>query len=204
MDLFTNLSVGLATALTLNNLLFCFIGVALAPSSGYCRASTCGHDRHAPPDHLRPLARLRPDYDRRDLLWSAVRGFHDAILINLPGEASSVVTCLDGYQLARKGKAGVALATAAIGLLSPVRWPPLCWLFSRLPCGSGPEIRPGGIRVAGDPRARCLHRARHGSLLRATGMILLGLILGLVGTDISSAYLRYTFDIYDLADGIVL
>jgi TctA family transporter len=130
-------------------------------------------------------------------------GSTTAILINLPGEASSVVTTLDGYQLALKGRAGVALATAAIGsfcagtiatIVLALFAPPLADLALKFGPAEYASLVLLGL-VASIVLA-------HGSLLRATGMILLGLILGLVGTDINTGYLRFTFDFSEVADGI--
>ncbi len=204
MDLFANLAIGLATALTLNNLLYCFVGVALGTLIGVLPGL----------GPVATIAMLLPTTFTLSPVSALIMiagiyygaqygGSTTAILINLPGEASSVVTCLDGYELARKGKAGVALATAAIGsfvagtiatFVLAFFAPPLADLALKF----GPAEY-ASLVILGLVASIVL---AHGSLLRATGMILLGLILGLVGTDINSAYLRYTFDISELADGI--
>ena len=109
-------------------------------------------------------------------------GSTTAILVNLPGESSSVVTCLDGYQMARQGRAGPALATAAIGsffagcvatLLIAVAAPPLAELALKF----GPAEY-FSLMVLGLVAATVL---AHGSLIKAICMVLLGLLLGLVG-----------------------
>jgi TctA family transporter len=124
-------------------------------------------------------------------------------LVNLPGEAASVVTTLDGYQMALRGRAGVALATAAIGsffagtvatLLLALFAPPL----SEIALKFGPADY-FSLMVLGLVASIVLAQ---GSLLHALGMVVLGLLLGLIGTDVNSGMQRYTFDIPQLADGI--
>ncbi|OWW22821.1 tripartite tricarboxylate transporter permease, partial [Noviherbaspirillum denitrificans] len=130
-------------------------------------------------------------------------GSTTAILVNLPGESSSVVTAIDGYQMARQGHAGKALATAAIGsffagtvatVLLALFAPPLAELA--LTFGPAEYF---SLMVLGLVASVVL---AHGSLLRAIGMIVLGLLLGIVGTDVNSGTPRYTFDLPQLADGI--
>jgi TctA family transporter len=123
--------------------------------------------------------------------------------VNLPGESSSVVTCLDGYQMARKGRAGAALGVAAIGsfiagtfatLLVAAFAPPLVELAFKF----GPAEY-FSLMVLGLIGAVVL---ASGSLIKAIGMILLGLLLGLIGTDVNSGVARFSFDIPELSDGI--
>ena len=130
-------------------------------------------------------------------------GSTTAILVNLPGEAASVVTALDGYQMARQGHAGKALATAAIGsffagtvatVLIALFAPPLAQVALEF----GPPDY-FSLMVLGLVAAVVL---AHGSLLHAFGMVVLGLLLGLIGTDVNSGAARYTFDLPQLADGI--
>jgi TctA family transporter len=130
-------------------------------------------------------------------------GSTTAILVNLPGESSSVVTALDGYQMARQGRAGVALATAAIGsffagtvctFLIALAAPPL----SEVALKFGPADY-FSLMVLGLVASIVL---ASGSLLHAIGMILLGLLLGIIGTDVNSGTARFSFDLPDLADGI--
>ncbi len=130
-------------------------------------------------------------------------GSTTSILINIPGEASSVVTCLDGYQMARKGRAGPALATAAIGsffagCVSTV----ILAMFAPPLAGIALKFGPAeyfSLMVFGLAAAVVL---AHGSLLKAIAMVLLGLLLGLVGTDTTSGTMRFTFGIFELADGV--
>jgi TctA family transporter len=130
-------------------------------------------------------------------------GSTTSILINLPGEAASVVTTLDGYQMALQGRAGVALATAAIGsffagtvatLLLALFAPPLAEMALKF----GPADY-FSLMVLGLVASIVLAQ---GSLLHALGMVVLGLLLGLIGTDVNSGMQRYTFEIPQLADGI--
>src|SRR5262245_24874216 len=126
-------------------------------------------------------------------------GSTTAILVNLPGETSSVVTALDGHQMARDGRAGVALATAAIGsfvagtiatFVIALAAPALASLALRF----GPAEY-FSLMVLGLVASVVL---ASGSLLKAIGMIVLGLLLGLVGTDVNSGVPRYTFGLPEL------
>jgi TctA family transporter len=130
-------------------------------------------------------------------------GSTTSILVNLPGEAASVVTTLDGYQMARQGRAGVALATSAVAsffagtvatLLLAFFAPPLAEIALKF----GPADY-FSLMVLGLVASVVLAQ---GSLLHAIGMVVLGLLLGLVGTDVNSGVQRYTFDIPELADRI--
>jgi putative tricarboxylic transport membrane protein len=130
-------------------------------------------------------------------------GSTTSILVNLPGEAASVVTTLDGYQMAKQGRAGIALATSAIGsffagtvatLLLALFAPPLAEVALKF----GPADY-FSLMVLGLVTSVVLAQ---GSLLHAIGMVLLGLLFGLVGTDVNSGAQRYTFGIAELADGI--
>ncbi|HEX6158398.1 MAG TPA: tripartite tricarboxylate transporter permease, partial [Burkholderiales bacterium] len=130
-------------------------------------------------------------------------GSTTAILVNLPGESASVVTCIDGYQMARQGRAGPALATAAIGsffagcvatLIIAIAAPPLAEVALKF----GPAEY-FSLMVLGLVAATVL---AHGSLIKAIAMVVLGLLLGLIGTDVNSGVLRFTFDVPELSDGI--
>ena len=130
-------------------------------------------------------------------------GSTTAILVNLPGESSSGVTMIDGYQMARKGRAGPALAAAGLGsffagcvgtLILAAFAPPLTELAFKF----GPAEY-FALMVLGLIGAVVL---ASGSLLKAIAMIILGLLLGLVGTDVNSGVTRYSFDIPELIDGI--
>ncbi len=130
-------------------------------------------------------------------------GSTTSILINLPGEASSVMTCIDGYQMALNGRAGAALATAALGsffagsvatfLIAAVALP----LSTLARVFSSPEYF--SLMVLGLVGSVVLAR---GSVIKATAMMVFGLLVGLIGTDIYTASQRFTFGIQELSDGI--
>jgi TctA family transporter len=132
-------------------------------------------------------------------------GSTTAILVNLPGEISSVVTCIDGYQMARQGRAGVALTTAALGsffagcigtLLLAAFAAPLAEIAFKF----GPAEY-FSLMVLGLVGAVVL---ASGTVLKAIAMVCLGLLGGLVGVDVNSGTSRYTFNIPELSDGIGL
>ena len=202
--LFPNLYLGFSVALSLQNLLYCFIGVLLGTMIGVLP----GIGPLATIAMLLPITFALPPISALIMLagiyyGSQYGGSTTSILVNLPGEAASVVTTLDGYQMARRGRAGVALATAAIGsffagtvatLLLAVFAPPL----SELALQFGPADY-FSLMVLGLVASVVLAQ---GSLLHAIGMVVLGLLLGLIGTDVTSGAQRYTFDLPQLADGI--
>lgn len=204
MELLSNLSLGLSTALTAVNLLYCFAGVFLGTLIGVLP----GLGPTATIAMLLPITFTLPPVSALIMLsgiyyGSQYGGSTTSILVNVPGEAASVVTALDGYQMARKGRAGVALATAAVGsffagtvatLLLALFAPPLAEIALKF----GPADY-FSLMVLGLLASVVL---AHGSLLHAIGMVLLGLLLGLVGSDVTSGTVRFTFDIPQLADGI--
>jgi TctA family transporter len=196
--------IGLQTALTPLNLLYCLIGtffgtaVGVLPGLGPVAtiAMLLPVTFGLPPDSA--LIMLAGIY-----YGAQYGGSTTAILVNLPGESSSVVTALDGYQMARQGKAGRALATAAISSFFAGTVATLVIIFFAPPLADI-AIRFGpaeyfSLMVLGLVASVVL---AHGSLLHALAMILMGLLLGLVGTDITSGTARYTFDLPQLADGL--
>ena len=204
MELLANLSVGLETALTLTNLMYCLLGVFLGTLIGVLP----GLGPTATIAMLLPITFGLPPVSALIMLagiyyGSQYGGSTTAILVNLPGEAASVVTALDGYQMAKQGRAGVALATSAIGsffagtvstVLIVLFAPPLAEMALKF----GPADY-FSLMVLGLVVAVVLAR---GSLLHALGMVVLGLLLGLIGTDVNSGMARYTFELPELADGI--
>ncbi len=204
MELLANLSLGFDTALTWANLLYCLIGVFLGTLIGVLP----GLGPTATIAMLLPITFTLPPVSALIMLagiyyGSQYGGSTTSILVNLPGEAASVVTTLDGYQMARRGRAGVALATAAIGsffagtvatLLLALFAPPLAEMALKF--GAADYF---SLMVLGLIAAVVLAQ---GSLLHAVGMVVLGLLLGLVGTDVNSGLQRFTFGIPELADGI--
>ena len=130
-------------------------------------------------------------------------GSTTAILVNMPGESSSVVTCIDGHAMARRGRAGAALAVAALGsffagcvatLVVAVASPAMVRFAQLFGAAEYFSLMAFGL-VAAIVLA-------HGSVAKAVAMTLLGLVLGLVGTDVNSGHQRFTFGIGELSDGI--
>jgi TctA family transporter len=204
IGLFHNLALGFGVALTPYNLLYCLIGVMLGTLIGVLPGI----------GPIATIAMLLPVTFSLSPITSLIMlagiyygaqygGSTSAILVNIPGESSSVVTCLDGYQMARQGRAGVALATAALGsffagcvstLVVAMFAPPLAEVALKF----GPSEY-FSLMVLGLVSAVVL---AHGSVIKAVAMVMLGLLLGLVGTDVNSGVLRFAFGISELADGI--
>jgi TctA family transporter len=204
MELIDNLMLGFATALSLQNLMYafagCVIGTLIGVLPGIGPVATLA--MLLPTTYaLQPTSAL---IMLAGIYYGAqYGGSTTAILVNLPGESSSVVTCLDGYQMARRGRAGAALAIAALGsffagtvgtLVIAALAAPMVELAFKF----GPAEY-FSLMVLGLIGAVVL---ASGSLLKAICMIILGLLLGLVGTDVNSGVARFSFDIPELADGI--
>ena len=204
MDLISNLALGLQVAFTFQNLLYCFFGVLLGTLIGVLP----GIGPVPTIAMLLPITYALPPVSALIMLAGIYYGAQyggstTAILVNLPGESSSVVTCLDGYQMARRGRAGQALAIAAIGsfiagtfatLVVAAFAPPLAEFALKF----GPADY-FSLMVLGLIAAVVL---ASGSLVKAIGMIILGLLLGIIGTDVNSGMQRYTFGVAELSDGI--
>lgn len=204
MDLLNNLGMGFETAFTLTNLLYCLIGVFLGTAIGVLP----GLGPTATIAMLLPVTFNLPPVASLIMLagiyyGSQYGGSTTAILVNLPGEAASVVTSLDGYQMARNGQAGKALAAAAIGsffagtvatVLIALFAPPLAEIALKFGPAEYFSLMVLGLVVA--------VVLAHGSLLHAIGMVILGLLFGLIGTDVNSGMARFTFDMPQLADGV--
>src|SRR5437588_12229202 len=130
-------------------------------------------------------------------------GSTTAILVNLPGETSSVVTCLDGHQMARQGRAGAALAIAAIGsffagCVATVLVAALGAPLTSIALLFGPAEY-FSLMALGLIFAVVLAK---GSVLKAVAMVLAGLLMSMVGSDLETGAGRMTFDFAELADGI--
>jgi putative tricarboxylic transport membrane protein len=204
MELLDNLAIGLGVALTPANLGFALIGALIGTLIGVLP----GIGPIATIAMLLPLTfHLEPVSGLimlAGIFYGAqYGGSTTAILVNLPGETSSVVTCIDGHQMARQGKAGSALAIAALGsffagtvatFIIAAFAPPLARVGQSF---GAPEYF--SLMVLGLIAAVVL---AHGSVLKAIAMIILGLLFGLVGTDGQTASQRFTFDITELSDGI--
>ena len=204
MDLFSNLALGFDTAFTLQNLLYCFIGCILGTLIGVLP----GLGPIATIAMLLPATYALPPTAALIMLagiyyGSQYGGSTTAILLNIPGETSSVVTAIDGYQMARNGRAGVALFTAGMGsffagCVATLVLAAFAAPLSKLAFKFGPAEY-FSLMVLGLIGAVVL---ASGSLIKAIGMIVLGLLMGLVGTDVNSGVSRYAFDIPELSDGI--
>jgi TctA family transporter len=204
MELLANLSLGFETAFTLQNLMYCFIGCALGTLIGVLP----GLGPVATIAMLLPATYALPPIAALIMLagiyyGSQYGGSTTAILLNIPGETASVVTAIDGYQMARRGRGGVALFTAGMGsffagcvatLILAAFAAPLAEVAFKF----GPAEY-FSLMVLGLIGAVVL---ASGSLLKAIGMIILGLLMGLIGTDVNSGVARYTFDVPQLSDGI--
>jgi TctA family transporter len=204
MELLANLTIGFDAAFTPINLLYCLAGVTLGTLVGVLP----GLGPIATIAILLPVTFTLPPVASLIMLAGIYYGAQyggstTAILINLPGEATSVATTIDGHAMARQGRAGPALAAAAIGsffagtvatFLLAAFAPPLAELALKF----GPQEY-FSLMTLGLVASIVL---AHGSLLKAIGMILLGLLLGLMGTDVNSGMQRFTFGLPELADGI--
>lgn len=204
MDLVENLVHGFSIALTLQNILFCLAGVLLGSLIGVLPGI----------GPVPTIAMLLPFTFSLSPVPALIMlagiyygaqygGSTTAILVNMPGESSSVVTCLDGYQMARRGRAGAALAIAAIGsfiagtfatMLIAIFAEPL----TRVAQSFG-ATEYFSLMVFGLIAAVVLAQ---GSVLKAVAMIFVGLFLGLVGTDVNTGRQRFTFGMPELSDGI--
>lgn len=204
MDLISHLSLGFETAFTLQNLLYCFIGCVLGTLIGVLP----GLGPIATIAMLLPATYSLPPTPALIMLAGIFYGAQyggstTAILINIPGETSSVVTAIDGYQMARKGRAGVALFTAGVGsffagCVATLVLAAFAAPLSELAFKFGPAEY-FSLMILGLIGAVVL---ASGSLVKAIAMIVLGLLLGLVGTDVNSGTSRYAFDIPQLTDGL--
>ncbi|MBS0447065.1 MAG: tripartite tricarboxylate transporter permease [Proteobacteria bacterium] len=204
MDLVHNLALGFGVAFTAQNLLYAFFGALLGTLIGVLPGL----------GPVATIAMLLPSIYTLDATPALIMlagiyygaqygGSTTAILINVPGESSSVVTAIDGYQMARQGRAGAALATAGLGsffagcvgtVIIAAFAPPLTELAFKF----GPAEY-FSLMVLGLIGAVVL---ASGSLLKAIAMIILGLLLAQINTDVISGTPRYSFDVPELTDGI--
>ncbi|MBL8315660.1 MAG: tripartite tricarboxylate transporter permease [Rubrivivax sp.] len=204
MELLHNLALGFGVAFTWINLAYAFGGAVLGTLIGVLPGL----------GPVATIAMLLPSIYALDATPALIMlagiyygaqygGSTTAILINVPGESSSVVTAIDGYQMARKGRAGAALAAAGLGsffagcvgtIIIAAFAPPLTELAFQF----GPAEY-FSLMVVGLIGAVVL---ASGSLIKAIAMIILGLLLGQINTDVISGVPRYSFDIPELTDGI--
>src|SRR4249920_893047 len=203
MDLVNNLVLGFSTALSLANLLYAFFGVLIGTLIGVLPGI----------GPIATLAMLLPTTYALEPTSALIMlagiyygaqygGSTTAILVNLPGETSAVVTCIDGYQMARQGRAGPALAIAAIGsffagtvgtMLIALAGPPLAEVALKF---GAPEYF--SLMLMGLIAAAVLAQ---GDMVKSLAMVFLGLLLGIVGSDVNTGIHRFTFDVFELSDG---
>lgn len=203
-SLLHNLTFGFSVALTPENLLYCFSGVFLGTLIGVLP----GVGSLATVAMLLPLTFVLPPVSAIIMLagiyyGSEYGGSTTSILVNLPGEGSSVVTCIEGHPMARQGRAGHALAIAAIGSFFAGC---ICTLVVAI---FGPLLALVALNF-GAPEyfslmvmaLTCASVVGGGSVLKSLAMVTLGLLVGIVGTDVNSGIWRFSFGLWTLADGI--
>jgi TctA family transporter len=204
MELLANLAVGFSVAVSPENLLYAFMGCILGTLVGVLP----GLGPVPTIAMLLPITYVLPPIAGLIMLAGIYYGTQyggstTAILVNLPGETSAVVTTLDGHQMARNGRGGAALALAAIGsffagtvatTVIAAFAPPLAEVAFKF----GPAEY-FSLMALGLIGAVVL---ASGSIVKAIAMIILGLLLGMVGTDVNSGVARYDFGIPELQDGI--
>ncbi len=204
MDVLSNLALGLSVAATPANLIYAFIGVLVGTLIGVLP----GIGPVATIAMLLPTTYALSPVTALIMLagiyyGASYGGSTTAILVNLPGEMSSVVTVLDGYQMARRGQAGAALCIAALGsffagcvatIVIAAFAPPLVEVALKFDAAEY-----FSLMVLGLASAVALAR---GSVLKAILMVILGLLLGIVGTDVDSGMARFSFNVPELTDGI--
>src|SRR5258707_5501408 len=204
MELFHNLIFGFGVALSWQNLLYCMIGVSVGTLMGVSPGI----------GPLATIAMLLPITYNVSAVSALIMlagiyygaqygGSTTAILVNLPGETSAIVTCIDGYQMARQGRAGPALAIAAIGsfiagtfctFMIALAGPPLAEVALKF---GAPEYF--SLMLIGLIAAAVLAQ---GDMVKSLAMVVLGLLLGIVGTDVNTGVQRFTFGVTEISAGI--
>ncbi|SFF50029.1 putative tricarboxylic transport membrane protein [Aureimonas phyllosphaerae] len=204
MDLISNLGLGFAVALTLKNIGLCLVGcivgtlVGILPGVGPIATISMLLPITFGLDPVGALIMLAGIY-----YGAQYGGSTTAILVNIPGEATAVVTTLDGHQMARQGRAGQALGIAAIGsfiagTVATLTIAALAKPLTGLALVFGPAEY-FSLMVMGLVFAVVL---AHGSILKAIAMILVGILLSCVGVDIETGESRMTLGLDFLYDGI--
>jgi len=204
MDVFDHLIFGFGVAISLQNLFYCLVGVTVGTLIGVLPGV----------GPLATIAMLLPITYNVSAVAALIMlagiyygaqygGSTTAILVNLPGETSSIVTCIDGYQMARQGRAGPALAIAAIGsffagtvgtFLVALAGPPLAEVALQF---GAPEYF--SLMLMGLIAAAVLAQ---GDMMKSLAMVVMGLLLGIVGSDVNTGVPRFSFGIVELSDGI--
>jgi len=204
MELLNNLALGLSVAVSVQNLTYallgCMLGTLIGVLPGIGPVATIAMllpiTFHLPP--TASLIMLAGIY-----YGAQYGGSTTSILVNLPGESASVVTCLDGYQMARNGRAGAALSISAVGsFFAGTVGTLIIVLFAEPLTRMAQKFGPAdycSLMALGLVAAVVL---ASGSVIKAIAMVFLGLLFGLVGTDVNTGAQRFTFDIPELSDGI--
>ena len=204
MDLIANLALGFSTALTMESVVYCFVGALLGTLVGVLP----GLGPTAAVAMLLPLTYYLSPTSSLIMLagiyyGSQYGGSTTAILMNLPGEVSSSVTAIDGYQMARRGEAGKALSIAAIASFVAGTFATLVIALIALPLASMAlsfgAAEYFALILLGLVTATAL---AHGSVLKALAMIVAGMLFGLVGTDVDTGAYRFTLGLPTLTDGL--
>ncbi|WP_341912333.1 tripartite tricarboxylate transporter permease [Ferrovibrio terrae] len=204
MELLDNLLLGLGTAFQLKNLAFCLLGAVIGtaigvlpgigpiPTIALLLPFTFGLE---PASAMIMLAGI--------FYGAQYGGSTTAILVNVPGETSSVVTCIDGHEMAKQGRAGAALAIAAISSFFAGTVATVVIALLSLPLSAlalkFTAVEYFSLLVLGLIAAVVM---AHGSVSKSLAMVLLGLLLGLIGVDVNSGISRMTFGVTELSDGI--
>jgi len=204
MDWFQNLTLGFHVAMTAANLLYCLAGAAIGtlvgvlPGIGPVTAIAM----------LLPLTFKMPAIGAIIMLSGIYYGAHHAgsttaIMLNMPGEPSSVVICLDGYPMSQRGRAGPALCMSALasffaGSVAVVIIATVSPALAQASLAFGPTEYAAMIVMA----LVTASVLSSNSLATTMGMTVIGLLLGCAGTDVTTGQMRFTFGFLQLADGV--
>jgi len=204
VNIFQYIGIGLEQALSLSTLWYCFVGVTLGtivgvmPGIGALAAISLLLPYTFTLDATNALVMLAGVY-----YGSTYGGSTASILLNLPGTPSSAVACLDGYPMSKQGRAGVALFMttiasfygATVGILLLMAFAPAIaeWAFKFGPAEYFSMMLLGLIAAS---------TISAGAPIKGIAMVLLGVLIGLIGTDVNSGVARYSFDVPELTDGV--
>ncbi|MBY5972934.1 tripartite tricarboxylate transporter permease [Ferrimonas balearica] len=203
MDILQGFETGLATALTWHALMYCFIGVTIGTFVGVLP----GIGALAAISLALPLTYYLDPTDALIMLagifYGAQYGGSTAsILLNLPGTATAAITCLDGYPLAQQGKAPLAIFVTAINSFVGSS------IAIVLVMGFAPAIAEFALEFGAEDYFSVMllglvaaSTLTIGSPMKALSMVVFGLLLGMVGTDVNTGQFRFTFGLFELADG---
>ena len=204
LSLLSNLSLGFATALSPANLWYCFLGcfvgtvVGVLPGIGPIAAIAMLLPMTFKLTPVGSLIMLAGIY-----YGAMYGGSTTSILLKIPGETASVITCIDGYEMAKQGRAGAALAIAALGSFFAGT---VCTVLIAV---AGPALAKIAFQFTAPEYFSLMFMSliasivlTHGNLLKAIAMICLGLICGIIGTDVNSGVARMTFGVIGLTDGV--